>query len=60
VLSSFNHLLIQTFLVVTLVYLVFNGALSTLAARLRARPSRRSPRRAAAPVPAPASAPALD
>lgn len=60
VLSSFNHLLIQTFLVVTLVYLVFNGALSTLAARLRSRPSRRSPRRAAAPVPAPASAPALD
>ncbi|WP_314103285.1 amino acid ABC transporter permease, partial [uncultured Frigoribacterium sp.] len=51
VLSSFNHLLIQTFLVVTLVYLVFNGALSMLAARLRARPSRRSPRRAAAPVP---------
>jgi glutamate transport system permease protein len=60
VLSSFNHLLIQTFLVVTLIYLVFNGALSTLAARLRSRPSRRSPRRAAAPVPAPASAPALD
>lgn len=27
VLSSFNHLLIQTFVVVTLIYLVFNGAL---------------------------------
>ena len=44
VLSSFNHLLIQTFVVVTLIYLVFNGALSTLAARLRTRPGRRTPR----------------
>ncbi|CAD6008276.1 amino acid ABC transporter permease [Agreia sp. COWG] len=53
VLSSFNHLLIQTFVVVTLIYLVFNGALSTVAARLRRRPTKRSPRRpdAAAPVP---------
>jgi len=53
VLSSFNHLLIQTFVVVTLIYLVFNGALSTLAARLRVRPSKRSPRKpdAAATVP---------
>jgi glutamate transport system permease protein len=42
VLSSFNHLLIQTFVVVTLIYLVFNGALSTLASRLRSRPSARS------------------
>jgi len=42
VLSSFNHLLIQTFVVVTLIYLVFNGSLSTLASRLRARPSARS------------------
>lgn len=37
VLSSFNHALIQTFVVVTLIYLVFNGALSGLAARLRTR-----------------------
>ncbi|MCC3279671.1 amino acid ABC transporter permease [Arthrobacter sp. zg-Y40] len=52
VLSAFNGLLIQTFLVVTLVYLVFNGILSALAARLRTRPPKRSPRRAAAgPVP---------
>ncbi|WP_083709792.1 amino acid ABC transporter permease [Leifsonia sp. ALI-44-B] len=61
VLSSFNHLLIQTFVVVTLIYLVFNGALSTLAARLRTRPSKRSLRKpdAAAPVPI-VGAPVLD
>lgn len=59
VLSSFNHLLIQTFLVVTLVYLVFNGALSTVAARLRTRPSARSLRRPAAPAPVPTT-PVLD
>lgn len=53
VLSSFNHLLIQTFVVVTLIYLVFNGALSTLAARLRTRPTKRSPARPGAPAPAP-------
>jgi glutamate transport system permease protein len=40
VLSTFNHLLIQTFLVVTLIYLVFNGGLSALASRLQ-RPGRR-------------------
>ncbi len=40
VLSAFNHLLIQTFIVVTLIYLVFNGALSVVASRLR-RPGRR-------------------
>ncbi|WP_022885593.1 amino acid ABC transporter permease [Glaciibacter superstes] len=40
VLSAFNHLLIQTFLVVTLIYLVFNGSLSALASRLQ-RPGRR-------------------
>ncbi|MET0843158.1 MAG: amino acid ABC transporter permease [Mycetocola sp.] len=52
VLSSFNHLLIQTFVVVTLIYLVFNGTLSSVAARLRARPTKRSPasQGAAAPV----------
>ncbi|MGY5884950.1 amino acid ABC transporter permease [Modestobacter lacusdianchii] len=40
VLSAYNRLLIQTFLVVALVYLVFNGALSYLAARLRTRVRR--------------------
>lgn len=60
VLSSFNQLLIQTFLVVTLVYLVFNGILSTLAARLRSRPSKRSPRKPKA-VPEPiAGTPVLE
>lgn len=61
VLSSFNHLLIQTFVVVTLIYLVFNGALSTLAARLRTRPSKRSLRKPDAAAPAPiVGAPVLD
>jgi glutamate transport system permease protein len=41
VLSSFNHLLIQTFLVVTLIYLVCNGSLTALASRLRGRTTRR-------------------
>lgn len=50
VLSSFNHLLIQTFVVVTVIYLVFNGALSTVAARLRTRPSKRGPRRFLTPI----------
>lgn len=40
VLSAFNHLLIQTFLVVTVIYLIFNGSLSALASRLQ-RPARR-------------------
>ncbi|HEU4806665.1 MAG TPA: amino acid ABC transporter permease [Homoserinimonas sp.] len=43
VLSSFNHLLIQTFLVVTLIYLVFNGSLTALASRLQKPGRRRSP-----------------
>lgn len=61
VLSSFNHLLIQTFVVVTLIYLVFNGALSTVAARLRARPSKRSIRKPDAQEPAPiVGTPVLD
>jgi glutamate transport system permease protein len=34
VLSAYNHLLVQTFLVVTLIYLVCNGSLSFLAYRL--------------------------
>lgn len=37
VLTSFNRLLIQTYVVVTLVYLCVNGALSWLASWLRAR-----------------------
>lgn len=41
VLAAFNHLLIQTFVVVTLIYLVFNGLLSALASRLRSAPRRR-------------------
>jgi glutamate transport system permease protein len=41
VLSSFNHLLIQTYLVVTLIYLVVNGSLSGLASRLQSKPGRR-------------------
>ena len=35
VLSAYNHLLVQTFLVVTLIYLVCNGSLSFLAYRLQ-------------------------
>ncbi len=35
VLSAYNHLLIQTFLVVTFVYLVFNGSLTAVASRLQ-------------------------
>ncbi|WP_248579862.1 amino acid ABC transporter permease [Nocardioides sp. InS609-2] len=48
VLTSYNRLLIQTYVVVTLVYLIVNGSLSLLAARLRARTD--------APVPLPALA----
>jgi glutamate transport system permease protein len=44
VLSSFNHLLIQTFVAVTLIYLVVNGLLTSLASRLRSRPTRKTPR----------------
>ncbi|MCW4385256.1 amino acid ABC transporter permease [Salinibacterium sp. SYSU T00001] len=50
VLSSFNHLLIQTYLVVTIIYLVVNGSLSGLASRLQTRPGRR---RAAMTLPLP-------
>jgi glutamate transport system permease protein len=35
VLTAYNHLLVQTFLVVTFVYLVCNGSLSFVAHRLR-------------------------
>ncbi|RFA13374.1 amino acid ABC transporter permease [Subtercola boreus] len=53
VLAAYNHFLIPTFIVVTLIYLVFNGALSTLASRLRRRPGKRSlaePTSGAAPI----------
>jgi glutamate transport system permease protein len=40
VLSAYNHLLVQTFLVVTVVYLVCNGSLSFAAHRLRRREKR--------------------
>ncbi|MGV8911653.1 MAG: amino acid ABC transporter permease [Rhodoglobus sp.] len=40
VLSSFNHLLIQTYLVVTIIYLLVNGSLSGLASRLQRKPGR--------------------
>ena len=46
VLSAYNRLLVQTFLVVALVYLVCNGSLSYLASRLRTRVRRHT----AAPV----------
>ncbi len=41
VLSAFNHLLVQTFLVVTFIYLVCNGSLSFLAYRLQGLTGRR-------------------
>ena len=41
VLSAFNHLLVQTFLVVTFIYLVCNGSLSFLAYRLQRLTGRR-------------------
>ena len=53
VLSAFNHLLIQTFLVVTLIYLVVNGSLSALAFRLQKPGRKRMP--LAQPVPTLAS-----
>ncbi|MCU1524748.1 MAG: amino acid transporter permease [Microbacteriaceae bacterium] len=49
VLSAFNHLLIQTFLVVTFIYLVCNGSLSAVASRLRTRTVRRGIRPPVAP-----------
>jgi glutamate transport system permease protein len=52
VLTSFNRLLIQTYIVVTLMYLIVNGSISLVAARLRARADAPVPRAALA---APAS-----
>ncbi|MFQ1003736.1 amino acid ABC transporter permease [Modestobacter sp. SSW1-42] len=43
VLASYNRLLVQTFLVVTLLYLVVNGLLSALAGRLQDASRRRTP-----------------
>jgi glutamate transport system permease protein len=43
VLASYNHLLVQTFLVVTAIYLVCNGLLSALAGRLKTARRRRTP-----------------
>jgi len=43
VLASYNHLLVQTFLVVTAMYLVVNGLLSALAGRLQTASRRRTP-----------------
>ncbi len=61
VLSAYNRLLIQTFLVVTLVYLVVNGALSALASRLRRRTTRTAaPVTAALPGQQGAPAPAVE
>jgi glutamate transport system permease protein len=42
VLAAFNHLLVQTFLVVTAIYLVCNGLLSALARRLQSVTARRT------------------
>ena len=47
VLAAYNHLLVQTYLVVTLVYLVCNLSLSGVAHRLQTFTRRRT----AAPVP---------
>ncbi|WP_157008127.1 amino acid ABC transporter permease [Agromyces laixinhei] len=43
VLSAYNHLLIQTFLVVTFIYLVVNGSLSAVAFRLQKPGRKRMP-----------------
>lgn len=43
VLSAYNRLLVQTFLVVTFIYLVCNGTLSVAAHRLRGRQRKREP-----------------
>lgn len=59
VLSAYNRLLIQTFLVVTLVYLVVNGSLSALASRLKRRTTKTAAPVAAA-VPAQPGAPAVE
>ncbi|MEV5571893.1 amino acid ABC transporter permease [Spirillospora sp. NPDC052269] len=55
VLANFNHLLIQTYLVIALIYLVINASLAklarTLEARQRNRPSRAARHAVAAAVP---------
>jgi glutamate transport system permease protein len=52
VLSSFNGLLIQTYLVVTFIYLLVNGSLSAFASRLQKKPGKRHPS-VALPLPIP-------
>jgi glutamate transport system permease protein len=52
VLSAFNHLLVQTFLVVTAIYLIFNGSLSALASKLQKPGRRRLPADLTLPLPA--------
>lgn len=58
VLATFNHLLIQTFLVVTLIYLVVNGTLSSVAHRLQRWTGRRTSRPGPAAAVAPPGIPA--
>ncbi|RFU37190.1 amino acid ABC transporter permease, partial [Actinomadura logoneensis] len=52
VLANFNHLLIQTYLVIALIYLVINASLAKLARTLEARQRNRPYRAAARAVPA--------
>ena len=59
VLSSYNRLLVQTFLAVTVIYLVCNGSLSALASRLQDRLKRRTPA-SSAPTGAGGAAPTPD
>ncbi|MEV7968810.1 amino acid ABC transporter permease [Sphaerisporangium sp. NPDC088356] len=51
VLANYNHLLIQTYIVVALIYLVVNASLSKLARTLEARQARGARRVRAAAVP---------
>ncbi len=53
VLSSFNHLLIQTYIVVTIIYLIVNGSLSAFASRLQKKPGRRRVSTASTTLPLP-------
>jgi glutamate transport system permease protein len=52
VLANYNHLLIQTYLVIALVYLVINASLAKLARTLEARQRTRPSRAAREAVPA--------
>ncbi|MFC4535587.1 amino acid ABC transporter permease [Sphaerisporangium dianthi] len=57
VLANYNHLLIQTYIVVALVYLVVNASLSKLARTLEARQAGAARRAAATGAPKPPAAP---